>query len=96
MKVFDYFQYGLPCVSTEKGIEGVSVANEVELLICRDDEEAVTNSLFRLLDNPELGVLLAENARPYLGRRHDPESIRRAIRAELQAIVRVDAPSSAS
>ena len=96
MKVFDYFQYGLPCVSTEKGIEGVSVANEVELLICRDDEEAVTNSLFRLLDNPALGVRLAENARSYLRRRHDPESIRRAIRAELQAIVRVDAPSSAS
>lgn len=69
IKVLEAMAAGLPVVATSKGCEGITVQSGSELLIA-DSPEAFANDLLEILNKPELGRTLAENARELVLRKY--------------------------
>ena len=65
LKVLEYFACGLPVVSTKVGVEGLSIENEVHLLI-EDDMDVFAHKIKRLLTDNELSKMLGINARNFV------------------------------
>ena len=75
LKIFQYMNRGLPIVTTEKGIEGVSAQNgEHALIVPRVDERFVDNVAY-LLENESERARLGANARKLLEAKYTWDAI---------------------
>jgi polysaccharide biosynthesis protein PslH len=63
LKIFDYFNAGLPIISTTKGMEGIEVKNGIDAIITDDVDNNFINSLISIINNENLRKQLGGNAR---------------------------------
>ena len=84
MKLFDYLQAGLPCVSTRKGMEGLTLRDGVEILISEDNAKDFSNKLQYLILDDELRITLRTNSTQYLNVEHDSKRVCQALAAKLE------------
>jgi glycosyltransferase involved in cell wall biosynthesis len=68
-KILDYMSYGLPCVTTPVGYEGLQARVGEEVLVAKD-ADAIAASVLRLLEQPDLARCIGSAGREYLGRLH--------------------------
>jgi glycosyltransferase involved in cell wall biosynthesis len=68
-KILDYMSYGLPCVTTPVGYEGLR-ANVGEEVLVAQDADAIAASVLQLLEQRELARSIGLRGREYLGRYH--------------------------
>ena len=85
LKLLEAFAKGLPAVSTTIGCEGLPVDDGVHLLIA-DTAEALVEATLRLLDEPELRVRLAANARKLVEEQFDWETITADYASDLRSL----------
>ena len=67
MKILDYFAARLPVVSTPKGVEGIPVESNVEVVIAQNFEQ-FTESITKLLGDSEAAKRIAERGRSFAER----------------------------
>lgn len=67
MKVLDYFAARLPVVSTSKGVEGIPVMNNKEVIIC-DNWESFADSVIDLINNPDKRERMGSQGRLFVER----------------------------
>jgi glycosyltransferase involved in cell wall biosynthesis len=85
-KVLNYLALGIPCVTSEVGLEGLEAANGKELLVYKSIDEAI--SMLRLIhEDPALRSELALNGRKYVERAHDWKMIHNKIRENVVEIL---------
>ncbi len=65
MKILDDFAAGVPVISTSKGMEGIPVEHECELLVV-DDSDAMVQAVIELLQDPAHAETIARNARQWV------------------------------
>jgi glycosyltransferase involved in cell wall biosynthesis len=68
-KILDYMSYGLPCVTTPVGYEGLRAKVGEEVLV-GNDPDSVAEAVLSLLENTELARCIGSRGREYLGRVH--------------------------
>ena len=78
LKLLEAFGFGIPCVSTSLGCEGLSIRNKEHLLIADTPEEFAAASM-QLLENLDLQQKIADSAWRYVHQYHRPENIRNNI-----------------
>jgi glycosyltransferase involved in cell wall biosynthesis len=78
IKILEAMAYGRPVISTAIGAEGLGVKSEEHVLIA-DTPVAFAAATLRILNDPELGKLLVENARTYQQQRFSPKAIDAAV-----------------
>jgi glycosyltransferase involved in cell wall biosynthesis len=71
LKVLDYLSFGMPMVTTEKGIEGLKVRHNEEALVSRDADEQFLANLKHLIDNESKRIRIGMNARVLAEREYD-------------------------
>lgn len=54
LKILDYFAFGLPVISTEKGIEGICAENNESAIITKNVDEEFINGLESLIGSEDL------------------------------------------
>ena len=74
LKMLEAFGFGVPCVSTSIGCEGLSIRDKEHLLIADTPEEFAAASM-RLLGNLDLQQKIADSAWRYVHQYHRPENI---------------------
>ncbi|MFZ0011417.1 MAG: glycosyltransferase family 4 protein [Halobacteriota archaeon] len=75
LKIFQYMNRGLPIVTTEKGIEGVSAQNGEHALIVPSVDERFVDKVVCLLDTESERARLGANARKLLEARYTWDAI---------------------
>jgi polysaccharide biosynthesis protein PslH len=73
IKLLEAMAAGLPVVTTSKGCEGIEVENGRELLIA-DSADGFAAALLEIMEKPERGRAMAENARRLVMERYTWES----------------------
>jgi glycosyltransferase involved in cell wall biosynthesis len=73
-KVIEAMAAGLPVVTTRRGAEGLSVADDRELLLA-DDSESFARQLVRLLGDQDLQQRLSAAGRSLAAREHDNDQL---------------------
>jgi glycosyltransferase involved in cell wall biosynthesis len=68
-KILDYMSYGLPCVTTPVGYEGLRAKVGEEVLVAKD-ADAIAASVLRLLEQPDLARAIGSSGREYLAHYH--------------------------
>lgn len=68
-KILDYMSYGLPCVTTPVGYEGLRAKVGEQILVGKD-AHAIAASVLQLLEHPELARSVGSRGREYLGQYH--------------------------
>ncbi len=69
IKILDAFSFSVPVVATSKAAQGLNISNGREALLSDDPINFIKN-LKMLLDRPELGEKLSENAYNFLSTNH--------------------------
>ena len=87
MKLFDYFQSGIPCVSTRKGAEGLDLTDGKEILFSSDDCAHFTIKLTELISNAELRATISRSASDYIKSSHDPATVAHDLNELLNSLV---------
>ena len=72
IKIIESMAAGLPVVTTSKGCDGTDVAHEKHLLIA-DSAQGFAEEVVRLLENDQLALNLAQNARQLVEREYSWE-----------------------
>lgn len=85
LKILEAFAAGLPVVSTPVGCEGLQVKNGVHLLIERGPE--LGRAIVRLLDEPSLGLQLAEHARELAREVYDWRAVGQAATSAIAEVI---------
>jgi glycosyltransferase involved in cell wall biosynthesis len=83
IKAIEAFSYRRPVVGTTIGLEGLDVRDGRDVLLA-DDAAALAHQCLRLMENPELGQQLAEQAYALFKRAYSPEAMARIV-ASLEA-----------
>ncbi len=86
IKILDAIKSGLPIVTTSIGSKGLTVKDGDQVLIA-DEPRAFADAVFRILDDPDLAVLLASRAQRYLQDHHSRISASRKVK---EALVQLD------
>jgi len=82
LKIFQYMNRGLPIVTTEKGIEGISARDGEHALIVPRIDERFVDKVAYLLENERERARLGANARKLLEEKYTWD----AIGAQLLAV----------
>jgi glycosyltransferase involved in cell wall biosynthesis len=80
VKILEAFARGLPTVSTTIGFEGINAVPDQHLLAA-DDPHTYAQAVIRLLDNPDDGRRLCDNARRLVEAEYDYRSACRPLDA---------------
>jgi len=86
-KILNYLALGIPCVTSDVGLEGLHAVDGRDLLVYHEPESAV-ESILRLHGDSSLRARIAGNGRRFVEKTHDWRIIGRSIReyvAELLA-----------
>jgi glycosyltransferase involved in cell wall biosynthesis len=94
VKLIEAAAYGKAMVSTTVGAEGLSFADETEILI-RDDDKGIAEACVRLLEDDGLCARLGKAARRKAESMYDGPTIRDGIVSELRAVFSSGKTSSA-
>lgn len=78
-KILNYLALGIPCVTSEVGLEGLSAKENRDLLVYRTPEEA-GQLIAKLYRSPELRENLALNGRRFIEANHDWRAIHSSMR----------------
>jgi glycosyltransferase involved in cell wall biosynthesis len=78
LKLLEAFGFGIPCVSTSLGCEGLSVSNQEHLLIADTPDEFAV-ACIQLLENLDLQRRIADSAWRYVDQFHRPENVKTTI-----------------
>lgn len=68
-KILDYMSYGLPCVTTSIGYEGLRALVGEELLV-ENDADTIATTVLKLLEQPVLARKIGSRGREYAERFH--------------------------
>lgn len=82
IKILHSMAMGLPVVSTSLGCEGLTVTDQVHLLI-RDQPEAFAEAILHLISNPELQQTLRQNGRNLVEQTYDWQPIFQVANREM-------------
>ncbi len=82
VKILEALSYGVPIVTTRKGIQGLDLENGREILIAETPQE-FANCISKLDENSELKIKLGQNAKNYVLKNHDSIKIKQLICANL-------------
>lgn len=82
LKVIEAAAAGVPIVSTAFGVEGLDLRPGEEVLLA-DTPNEFAEAVRRLVDEPDLGQVLARRAFRAISDRHSPATLRRAVGAAL-------------
>jgi len=93
-KILNYLALGVPCVTSDVGLEGLNAQNGRDLLVYQKPEEAV-ELILRLHGEPALRAEVATNGRAYVERAHDWKVIHRGIRRDVSELLSEGMNSSA-
>ncbi len=85
MKILDYFQAGVPVLTTQKGIEGIDIQFGHDALVTEPTPQSLTEAILHLKSNPTRLPQLAANARHYLQEHHNPQTIQTKLLTILKA-----------
>lgn len=81
-KILNYFALGLPCVSSQIGLEGISAAHGKDLMVFDSASEAAEHVL-ALFNGPHLRTRLARNARALIESQYSWKTIYGQIKSEV-------------
>lgn len=81
VKLLEAFALGVPVVSTWIGAEGLA-KTEGEYCLLADDPHGFAGAIVRLLEEPEVGLRMAERARKYVEEEWDAEKVTGRLVAE--------------
>lgn len=85
-KVLNYLALGIPCVTSEVGLEGLEAVNGKDLLVYKNRDEAI--SMLRLVhEDSVLRAKLASNGRRLVERAHDWKMIHKKIRENVSEVL---------
>jgi glycosyltransferase involved in cell wall biosynthesis len=84
-KILNYLALGIPCVTSQVGLEGLEAEDGKDLLVYKNLDEAVT-MLRRLHEDSELRCELARNGRKLVERAHDWKKIHKMIRKDISDV----------
>ena len=85
-KILNYLALGVPCVTSDVGLEGLDAVDGRDLLVYRKPADAV-ELIFRLHKDSSLRERIATNGRKYVEESHDWKIIHRAIRKDVQELL---------
>jgi glycosyltransferase involved in cell wall biosynthesis len=75
LKVFDYMAARLPIVTTQKGAQGINIANREQAIIVDGVGDEFIDAITFLIDNPEERKRMGASARMLVERQYDWEKI---------------------
>jgi glycosyltransferase involved in cell wall biosynthesis len=78
-KILNYLALGIPCVTSDVGLEGLNAVDGQDLLVYRKPEDAA-DLILKLHENSSLRNTIAENGRKYVEKAHDWKTIHALIR----------------
>jgi glycosyltransferase involved in cell wall biosynthesis len=81
-KILNYLALGIPCVTSDVGLEGLNAVDGHDLLVYRKPEEAV-DLILKLHESSSVRNTMAENGRRYVEKAHDWKSIHTSIREDV-------------
>jgi len=84
VKVIEAMSYGVPVVTTSKGVEGIGV-KDGEHVIVADTPEEFAHNIISLVMNPEIRKSLGVAARKYISRHHLTDSVMEVFERALYA-----------
>ena len=76
-KVLEAMHFGIPCVTTSYGLQGLDEA--ANFLATADDADAVAASILALLDDDDEWRRVSSEARAFIARRFSPEAVWEAL-----------------
>jgi glycosyltransferase involved in cell wall biosynthesis len=85
-KVLNYLALGIPCVTSQVGLEGLDAVDGRDLLVYQKPEEA-TELILKLHEDSLLRGKLAANGRKFVEKNHDWRMIHRDIRAQVSELL---------
>jgi glycosyltransferase involved in cell wall biosynthesis len=85
-KILNYLALGIPCVTSDVGLEGLNAVDGRDLLVYRKPENAV-DMILKLHGDSSLRNTLAENGRRYVEKAHDWKTIHASIREDVQELL---------
>ena len=80
-KVLEAMAMGKPVVATSVACKGIPDAFDGRDLIYADEPSEMAESVLRIMDNPQLGQRLGENARRLVGERYSWDAVARELEA---------------
>lgn len=83
LKIVEAFSFGMPVVSTSIGAEGLPVENNKDLIIA-DDSKAFARGIASIIQKPELGKTMANNAYT-IAKQYDWDAIMSNLLEEVEA-----------
>ena len=75
LKVFDYMAARLPIVTTQKGAQGINIANREQAIIVDGVGDGFVDAIKFLIDNPEERKRIGASARMLIEQQHDWDKI---------------------
>ena len=84
-KILNYLALGIPCVTSDVGLEGLNAVDGRDLLVYRKTEDAV-ELILKLHENLTLRTELAKNGRRYVETGHDWKTIHASLREDVAGL----------
>jgi glycosyltransferase involved in cell wall biosynthesis len=85
-KVLNYLALGIPCVTSNVGLEGLTAVAGSDLLVYRDPSDAA-KKILQLSSDPQLRKKLAENGRRFVEQAHDWKAIHQLVRQNVSELL---------
>ena len=77
-KILNYLALGIPCVTSDVGLEGLNAVDGHDLLVFRKPDEAV-DLILKLHEDSSLRSTIANNGRKYVEKTHDWNTIHASL-----------------
>ncbi len=81
-KILNYLALGIPCVTSDVGLEGLNAVDGRDLFVYRKPEDAV-DLILKLHEDSSLRNTTAENGRRYVEEAHDWKTIHATLRKDV-------------
>jgi glycosyltransferase involved in cell wall biosynthesis len=84
-KILNYLALGIPCVTSDVGLEGIHAVNGRDLLVYEQSDHAA-ELIWKLYQDASLRATIAKNGRRFVEGAHDWSEIHNGIRENVRDV----------